>query len=98
MNFAEVEIDKRYACEWEGHHYFATTLHKQEGLVLVKLSDRINADGEPDSPVLLRKRPLAPRLLVLDVDLPLLALDLRKEQDRQLLLSIRRSPAPRISL
>ena len=51
MNFAEVEIDKRYACEWEGHHYFATTLHKQEGLVLVKLSDRINADGEPDSPV-----------------------------------------------
>jgi hypothetical protein len=52
MNLEEVQIGKKYRCDWEGHQYFATVLRKQSGRVLVSLGDRINAQGDPDDPVL----------------------------------------------
>ena len=52
MNLQDVEIGRKYICEWDDEHrYFATVFRKDKRRVFVELGDRVNADGQPGNPI-----------------------------------------------
>jgi hypothetical protein len=50
MEIDDVEIGKRYRCDYKGAQYFATVVSKDGKDVAVKLGDIVNRDGDPGDP------------------------------------------------
>jgi hypothetical protein len=51
MDLDEVELGRRYACDFEGKQYFATVIDKDDQRVLVTLGDKINKDSDRGDPI-----------------------------------------------
>ncbi len=50
MELDDVEIGKKYRCDYNGAQYFATVAGKDDKVVRVTLGDIVNKDGDPDDP------------------------------------------------
>jgi hypothetical protein len=47
MKLPDIEIGRRYICEYLDGRYFAVVINKNDAQVLVTLGDRVNEDGDP---------------------------------------------------
>jgi hypothetical protein len=50
MELDDIEIGKKYRCDYKGAQYFATVVGKDDKGVWVTLGDIINQDGDPGDP------------------------------------------------
>jgi hypothetical protein len=50
MELDEIEIDRKYRCDYKGAQYFATVVSKEHKGVWVTLRDIVNEDGDPGDP------------------------------------------------
>jgi hypothetical protein len=50
MELNDIEIGRKYRCDYKGAQYFATVVSKDHKGVWVTLADIVNEDGDPGDP------------------------------------------------